>query len=107
VWRPGSPTDCTGYWISPMPNERAADRAYDSPASVCEFQGYEARNRDGEVELPATDRVLGGWEPPDNSGRFLPAHCLLDQPDRSVAACFDRNNGCRERWARRGGCCAA
>jgi hypothetical protein len=34
-----------------MPNEQA-NRAYDSPASVCKFQGYEARNRDGEVELP-------------------------------------------------------
>src|SRR6516165_10616228 len=34
-----------------MPTKRAADCAYDSPASVCEFQGYEAGDRDGEVEL--------------------------------------------------------
>ena len=34
-----------------MPNEQA-NGAYDSPASVCKFQSYEAGNRDGEIELP-------------------------------------------------------
>src|SRR5262249_51469381 len=28
VWRLGFPTGCTGFLISPMPNEQAADRAY-------------------------------------------------------------------------------
>jgi hypothetical protein len=34
-----------------MPNEQA-NSGYDSPASVCEFQCYEAGDRDGKVELP-------------------------------------------------------
>jgi len=33
--------------------------AYDAPASVCKFQGYEAGDRHGEVELP-DDRLQIG-----------------------------------------------
>jgi hypothetical protein len=42
-----------------MPNKRVADCGNDSPASVCEFQGYEAGDCNGEIELPDDSLQIG------------------------------------------------